>query len=78
MNEYEALANAIIEQAAKDYRAAWERLVEEPSNQKARRALQGIEGFFASEWYRVLTTVDGDKILHMLREEADYDSKRIP
>ena len=71
MNGYEALANAIIEQAAKDYRAARERLFEEPSNQKARRALQDIEEFFGSEWYRTLTTVDGNKILKKLKEEVD-------
>ena len=69
MNEYEALANAIIEQAAKDYRAARAHLEENPGSTKAKRTVRDVEEFFCSDWFKTLTTVSSESILKMLKEE---------
>lgn len=70
MAEWEALANAIIEQAAVDYRAAWKKLKKNPYNVTAQRTVRGVEAFFHSDWFRSLTTVKGPRILKMLKEEC--------
>lgn len=69
MSEYEMLANAIIEQAAKDFRAAQKKLEKNPNNITAQRTVREIEVFFLSDWFKVLTAVSGPAILKMLREE---------
>ena len=71
MNEYEALANAIIEQAARDYRAARRKLTKKPHDITAQKTVREVDLFFHSDWFRVLTTLDGPKILMMLKEEFD-------
>lgn len=70
MTEWEELANAIIEQAAKDYRAAQKKLKKNPYNVTAQRTVREVEVFFLSDWFRVLTTVNGPMILKMLKEEC--------
>lgn len=65
-----ALANAIVVQAAKDYRYAVKRLKKYPKNEKALDVKREVEHFFRSEWYGMLTAVDGEKLLHMLEKEA--------
>ena len=69
MSEYEMLANAIIEQAAKDFRAAQKKLKKNPNNVTAQRTVREVEVFFLSDWFKVLTAVNGPAILKMLREE---------
>ena len=59
---YEDLANAIIVQAAKDYKSLME-----GAKPSTGFNLVEIENFFKSEWYRVLTKVDSDIILEQLR-----------
>ena len=71
MNEYEALANAIVEQAAKDYRAARKKLAKNPYNPSAQKTVRDVEEFFHSDWFRVLTTLDGEQLLTMLKEESE-------
>ena len=70
MNEYQVLANAIIEQAVKDFRAAQKKLAKNPYNQASMRTVVEVEVFFHSDWFRVLTTVSGPMILKMLKEEC--------
>ncbi len=69
MDGWQALANAIIEQAAKDYRLALRHLRRFPNSQKAKTLKLEIELFFYSRWYSVLTGVDPDYILNRIREE---------
>lgn len=71
MSEYEILANAIIEQAAKDYRAAQKKLKKNPYNMAAQRTVREVEVFFLSKWFKVLTTANGPAILKLLKEEFD-------
>ncbi len=58
---YSRLCNAIIVQAVKEYMGAKKR------NNKNR--LAEIKRFFLSEWYSVLTELDGAKMLEMLDEK---------
>ena len=58
MDAYENLANAIVLLAVKDYR---------DSKHPATRA--SIERFFRSQWFQVLTSLDGEKLIADLRRE---------
>ena len=69
-NPYEKLANAIILQAVSDYRAALKKVKKNPKNRDAIDGVLQIERFFQSEWYQVLTSVDGEYLIEKLREEV--------
>ena len=69
MDGYERLANAIIIQAAKDYRVALRRLRCKPGNKDAQNEKESIERFFRSDWFRTLTEVDGEMLIRRLQEE---------
>lgn len=66
---YENLANAIVLQAAKDYRAARRKLKKKPGNTLVQAEIDSIERFFRSGWYKCLTDVDGEMLIRKLREE---------
>lgn len=70
MTGYERLANAIIIQAANDYRAAARKLKKNPRNHLAQSEVNSIERFFRSQWYEALTSVDGEMLLKKLKEEV--------
>lgn len=71
MNDpYENLANAIITLAANDYRAALRTLERNPRYAPALQEKAALERFFRSEWYKLLTSVDGETLLRMLSEEV--------
>ena len=67
----ENLANAIIVQAAKDYRMALQCLRANPRNRTALADKDGIERFFRSQWFTVLTSVDGEMLIRSLQMEVD-------
>lgn len=62
MNPYKNLANAIILQAAKDYRLTDD-----------EQQLQEIECFFRSGWFGVLPKVDTEFLIKELRKEKQND-----
>lgn len=66
---YERLANAIILQAASDYRRDLKKLKKNPQNRGVQDEVMQIEKFFHSSWYQVLTTVDGEFLIEKLRKE---------
>ena len=68
---YENLANAIILQAVKDYRAALKCLKRNPKNKTAIADKDEIEIFFRSDWFSVLTKVDGEMLIRSLNKEVD-------
>lgn len=70
MNGYEELANAIIVQAAKDYRDALRLLVMNPNDKSAQHDKRSIERFFRSEWFSILTDLNGELLLKKLKEEV--------
>jgi hypothetical protein len=63
---YRALANAIIVQAAKDYRKALRQLRRNPRYETAKNEKNEVERFFHSEWFHYLTNVDPDYLLDYL------------
>jgi hypothetical protein len=58
MEPIERLANAIVLQAVKDYRAALRTLKKSPSSYSARSQKEVLEKFFRSDWYLLLTDLD--------------------
>ena len=68
-NAYENLANAIIAQAAEDYRAALKKIKAHPKNKDAIDEALRIERFFRSGWYSQLTSVDGECLIRRLQAE---------
>lgn len=70
MNGYEELANAIILQAVKDYRDALERLRYTPDDKSAQHDKRSIERFFRSEWFSILTDLNGELLMKKLKEEV--------
>ena len=66
---YENLANAIVKQAAKDWQSAMKRLRKKPGNKAAQAQRDECEQFFRSDWFTVLTGVDGEFLMRKLKEE---------
>ena len=62
---YDALANAIIIQACKDYRRA----IESFDIYEMRQ----IRHFFHSQWFKMLSEVDGDYIIERIEREEIYE-----
>ena len=62
------LANAIIVQAAIDYRNA---LLNEPYRGRSPEfVIAECERFFRSEWYSILTEFDGEVLMEKIRKEV--------
>ena len=70
---YTDLANAIIEQAVRDYERVYRRLRKNPESQKAKEDLRELESFFYSEWYEVLTDLDASYLLRKIRERIEEE-----
>ena len=68
---YENLANAVIEQAVKDYRRVRAKLAKEAEDVMALKMRRETERFFRSEWFSQLTTLDGELLLAKLEEESE-------
>lgn len=71
ITKYENLANAIILQAVKDYRVALKCLKVNPRNKTAIADKDEIERFFRSDWFSVLTSVDGEMLIRSLNMEVE-------
>lgn len=68
---YENLANSIALLAVKDYRDALKKLKKWPRNESAKIMKDEVERFFRSEWYRELTSVDGEYLISKLQAEVE-------
>ena len=69
MMNCEVLANAIIEQAAKDYRGARTVLHKAAENVEAMAMRSDTERFFRSAWFGQLTSINGEWLLQQLEGE---------
>ena len=67
---WEELANAIIYQAAQDWRRARDLLRSKLYDPEAWALKRETEAFFLSEYYMFLTEVDGEYLLERLRKEG--------
>ena len=67
---YTNLANAIIIQAAKDYKKALRRLKKFPRDKEVRHTKRDCERFFRSGWFERLTDLNGEVLIRKLNEEG--------
>ena len=67
---YENLANAVVSQAAKDYRYILRKLKKKPKDSMTELEKSALEKFFLSDDYRRFTTLDGKTLIRRLREEV--------
>ena len=72
---FEDLANAVIIQAVKDYRAALRKLDMNTRHKESQWMKEDCERFFLSEWFGVLTHVDGDWLLCKLKKEYEDEKE---
>ena len=75
---YENLAQAVIIQAADDFRQSYMSVLENPRDKDARDEVEAIGRFFLSDWYRMMTRVDGTYLMRKLRTEVKhkYEQKK--
>ena len=67
MESYQALANAIVELAVKDYKQALKQYSRFPSNKEYVDEAACLERFFRSGWYGMLTDLDGEYLMTGVR-----------
>ena len=76
---YYTLARAIILQAVKDFKPAYLRLKRRPDDRAATARVKEITEFFCSEYFCLLTDVDGPrllkKVIAMIDEEMEHEKK---
>lgn len=68
-DSYENLANAIVLSAVEDYRKALMKYSKNPDSKTAKAEVDSLERFFKSQWYSVLTSVEGEFLIRKLRAE---------
>ena len=66
---WELLIQAVVLQAAEDYRLARLVLRRRPDRETARLIIRDVERFFRSEWFTRITGLDGRTILEKLKGE---------
>lgn len=66
---YEALANAIIIQAAKDFKDKCKMFKKNPKREQEIKK-EALYKFFFSEMFEMLTTVDGKIIVEQIQKEV--------
>lgn len=71
---YFDIANAIVKQAAEDYRAAL-RDIFMSDMPKAKKEKIEIEDFFRSDWYATLTSLDPEILISLLKTESESHHK---
>ncbi len=67
MNPYQALANAIVELAVKDYKKAIKRHYRFPNSEDYAAEVKSLERFFRSGWYGMLTDLDAEYLMTGVR-----------
>ena len=65
---YYRLANAIILQAVNEYREALRQ-----NGTAAKWKKISLRRFFRSDWFKLLTNIDGELLMERLKEEVDND-----
>ena len=65
---WEDLANAVVLQALEDYRDVCRALRKRPDLKNEEKRRRGLEHFFASRWFRVLSTAEIEPLLEKIRK----------
>lgn len=68
---YRALANAIILQAVKDFRAAYRRKERFPDSAKTVADIRELTSFFCSQYFEALSGLDGPMLLKKIIEKME-------
>ncbi len=71
---YKELANAIILQAVEDYRKWAKEYSDSRDDRKLRKQIVELKEFFRSEWFSILTNLDGEQLLARLKSELEEQS----
>ena len=66
---WRALADAIILQATDDYRRLTRRLIKHPDELEKASEIRRIERFLCSNWFGVLSDLDGRRLLRDLKAD---------
>ena len=69
MSGHEILAMKIIMQAVVDYRAALSALARNEEDQVAKAKLAEIKCFARSQWFAMLSDVDGEALIERVEKE---------
>ena len=70
LGPYEALGNAVVLQAVKDYREAVHKLSRGKKNTNAESTKQECERYLQSPYFKVFTHLDGKALLSQLEKEV--------
>lgn len=70
LSPYEALGNAVVLHAVKDYREAVHKLSRGKKNTIAESTKQECERFFQSPYFNMFTQLDGKALLSQLKKEV--------
>lgn len=73
---YENLANAIVEQAVKDYIRARRVLKKNKDSIDAKRIEKESLNFFHSNWFNALTDINSDILIKKINEEVFKDDSK--
>ena len=76
-NGWALLAEAIVLQAAEDYRTALRTLRRRPDLRPARQRKTSLERFFRSRWFSILSGLEPERLITALREEATPRGQRV-
>ena len=71
IDPYEALANAVVLQAVKDWREASAVLSRGKKNINAQATKDECERFFLSPYFHTFTELDGEMLLTKLKSEVE-------
>lgn len=69
MDGYEMLAAAVVERAVLDYRQAQENIRTKYNVLDAQNVIRALERFFRSEWFGILSDLDGEELVEMMRRQ---------
>lgn len=73
---YDGLAMGIVKHAVRDYKKARRQLHNNPRNEKAQWELCEVKGFFRSDWYKRLCTLDPEWLLAKVDKELEEEFAR--
>ena len=68
MDPYKELANGIVLRAVLDYKAALRRLARGKNVLSTMKEIKELEDFFRSDWFKVLSDLDGEEVIQQLRK----------
>ncbi len=77
IDPYKELANAVILQAVEDYRKWTKEYSGSRDDRKLRKQIVELKEFFRSEWFSILTNLDGEQLLAKLKAELEEQGHHV-